>query len=295
MSLEQQPTILPQLVLGNTLPQISTQTPSSDLFVSLSELIAESVFYHPAVSVEDSSLTELEKNSLLALLDGKTVEEHFVETLVTRIEQGITPHHKVIRVCLSGIDSAQFHTLIGGDIEPVEQNPAMGVRGVSRFASHAYANAFALECRVIKTLQEKGYHIEIVVPFVRALSDAATIIDRLAEQGLPRGLNGLKVLYVCNVPSAAMLADRLLQYFDGVMIDWQDLSQFTLGVDKANSELDYLYNPDSEAITLLAEVVIKAAHQAKKPLLMITYSLQDFPKLQTFITETAQSESVYNF
>ncbi|MCG3729047.1 putative PEP-binding protein [Vibrio cincinnatiensis] len=295
MSLEQSPTIQPQLVLGNTLPQISTQTPSADLFVSLSELIAESVFYHPAISVEDDSLTELEKNSLSALLDGKTVDAHFVDTLVTRIEQGIKPQHKVIRICLSGIDSAQFQTLIGGDCESVEANPAMGVRGVSRFASAAYASAFTLECQVIKTLQEKGHNIEIVVPFVRALSDAATIIDRLAEQGLPRGLNGLKVLYVCNVPAAAILAERLLQYFDGVVIDWQDLSQFTLGVDKGNRELDYLYNPDSEAIMLLAEVAIKAAHQAKKPLLMVTYSLQEFPKLQAFLAEIAQAESIYNF
>lgn len=295
MSLERQPTIQTPLALGNTLPQISTQEPSADLFVSLSELIAESVFYHPAVALGDDSLSELETQSLTTILDGKTVEEHFVETLVTRIEQGIATHHDVIRICLSGADSAQFEALIGGEREPVEANPAMGVRGVSRLASHAYSSAFALECQVIKALQEKGHQIEIVVPFVRALSDAATIIDRLAEQGLPRGLNGLKVLYICSVPAAALLAERLLQYFDGIVIDWEDLAQFTLGVDKFNSALDYLYNPDSEAIMQLAEVAIKAAHQAKKPLLVVSHSLQDCPKLQTFLAETAQAESIYNF
>ncbi|NNN45178.1 MULTISPECIES: putative PEP-binding protein [Vibrio] len=295
MSLQQPLAIVPKLAQGNTLPQTSPQTASDDLFVSLSELIADSVFYHPAVSFEDASVTELEKNSLSALLDGKTIEAHFVATLVSRIEEGIRPFHKVIRICFSGVDSAQFKTLIGGEREPVEMNPAMGVRGVSRFASEAYAKAFNLECQVIKELRDKGYHIEIVVPFVRALSDAATIIDRLAEQGLPRGLNGLKVLYACHVPAAAILAERLLQYFDGMVIDWQDLTQFTLAVDKDNRELDYLYNPDSEAIMLLAETAIKAAQQAKKPLLVVTHALQAYPKLQNFLAENVHAESIYNF
>ena len=208
MSFEHPSMIHEQLVLGNSL--LGDQQPSNSpyLFVSLSELIAESVFYHPTLVCSTDSLSELEKSSLDAILGGLSIEEHFVNTLVTQIEQAITAQQH-IRVALSHADSHDFQALIGGSVEKSEVNPAIGLRGVARYASNSYAAGFALECKVIKTLRDKGHDIEIVVPFVRTLSDAATIIDRLAEQGLPRGLNGLKVSYTCNVPSAALLADAI--------------------------------------------------------------------------------------
>lgn len=295
MSLEHNVTIHEQLALGNTLPKATEQAPSSYLFVSLSELIAESVFYHPALVTGTDSLSELEKSSLEAMLGGKSIAEHFVDTLVEKISAAIQPHHQSLRVCLSSADSHGYQALLGGSLETDEVNPAMGVRGVSRYASQAYAPAFALECQVIKQLRSQGLDIEIVVPFVRTLSDAATIIDRLAEQGLPRGLNGLKVLYSCSVPSSVMVVERLLQYFDGVVIDWESLTQFTLGLDKDNAALAYLYNPDSESVTLLADIVFKAALQAKKPVLIVTTALETHLKLQNYLVENSQAEAIFNF
>ncbi|MFV0450027.1 MAG: putative PEP-binding protein [Vibrio sp.] len=296
MSFEQQGIILPELVLGNTLPNADSQQSSHALFVSLSELIAESVFYHPALTAGGVELLpELEQNSLNSLLNDQSIEQHFVSVLVGRIEQAISAEQTSIRVCLSSSDSYAFKALIGGSIEAEEVNPAMGVRGVSRFACSKYSPAFALECKVIKVLQEKGHKVEIVVPFVRALSDAATIIDRLAEQGLPRGLNGLRVLYVCSVPSAALVADKLLQYFDGVVIDWDELTQMTLGVDKYNEALSYLYNPESEAVSQLANLAVNAANLAKKPVVVVTRGLENYPKLQEYLAENVQPESIFNF
>jgi len=295
MSFEQQGAIHQELALGNTLPTSETQQNSHALFVSLSELIAESVFYHPALTSGVESLSELEQNSLQSLLNGQSIEEHFVSTLTESINQAIKPEHTSIRLSLSGSDSYAFKALIGGSIEADEVNPAMGIRGVSRFASKAYSCAFALECKVIKALQEKGHNIEIVVPFVRTLSDAATIIDRLAEQGLPRGLHGLKVHYSCCVPSAALLADKLLQYFDGIVIDWEELTQMTLGVDKHNEALSYLYNPESESVSQLVGIAVKAANFVKKPVAIVVRSLEDYPKLQENLAENIQPESVFSF
>ncbi len=295
MSFEQQGLIHQELVLGNTLPNNGVSFSGSTLFVSLSDLIAESVFYHPALAAGMESLTELEQSSLASLLNGQSLEEHFVATLTNSIVQAITAEHTSIRICLSSADSYGFKALIGGSLEAEEVNPALGLRGVSRFASNAYSSAFALECMVIKELQKQGYNIEIVVPFVRALSDAATIIDRLAEQGLPRGLNGLKVLYSCCVPSAALLADKLLQYFDGVVIDWDELTQTTLGVDKHNEAISYLYNPESEALTQLVSIAVTAASASKKPIIVVTRGLEDFPKLQEHLIENIEPESVFNF
>ncbi|MCA2018665.1 phosphoenolpyruvate synthase [Vibrio tritonius] len=293
MSFEHPSMIHEQLVLGNSL--LGDQQPSNSpyLFVSLSELIAESVFYHPTLVCSTDSLSELEKSSLDAILGGLSIEEHFVNTLVTKIEQAITAQQH-IRVALSQADSHDFQALIGGSVENSEVNPAIGLRGVSRYASNSYAAGFALECKVIKTLRDKGHDIEIVVPFVRTLSDAATIIDRLAEQGLPRGLKGLKVSYTCNVPSAALLADRMLKYFDGVVVDWDLLTQCTLGIDKQNPELEHLYNPESEAVTLLFEMAAKAAEQANKPLVILTTALDQYPKLQAYLLENQPNTCLFN-
>ncbi len=295
MSFEQQGVIHQELAFGSTLPGTDEQQTSQSLFVSFAELIAESVFYHPSLTSGVEMLSELEQSSLQSLLNGQSVEEHFVSTLTSKIAQAINSEHTSIRVCLSGSDSYAFKALIGGSIEADEVNPAMGLRGVSRFASQTYSSAFAMECKVIKQLQQLGHNIEIVVPFVRTLSDAATIIDRLAEQGLPRGLNGLKVLYSCCVPSAALLADKLLQYFDGIVLDWDELTQMTLGVDKYNEELSYLYNPESEAVSQLAMIAVKAANFTKKPVIVVVKDLESFPKLKEYLSEHIQPQSVFNF
>lgn len=284
------------LNIGTGVPSDTIQGDSSAVFVSLSELIAEHVFYHPALVSGTENLSELELQSLASILNEKSIKEHFIATLVTAIQEEIADKNALVKISLSDSDSHHFKTLIGGhSVESDEVNPAIGLRGVSRFASQAYAEGFKLECEVIKTLQKLHYNIEIVVPFVRSLSDAATIIDRLAEQGLPRGLNGLKVSYVCQVPSAALLADRLLQYFDGVVIDWDGLTQCTLGIDKYNEALAYLYNPESQSITMLVDYVTSAAEKVHKPLSIVTTGLADYTKLQTYLLDNHSTTRIFNF
>jgi len=138
---------------------------------------------------------------------------------------------------------------------------------------------------VIKALQEQRVHVEIVVPFVRALSDAAKIIDLLAEQGLPRGLNGLKVLYTVDVPSAALLSERLLHYFDGLVINLENLTQFTLGVDRLSEELEHLFDPQSEAVIDLIDMAVKAANHSNKPALVVSSGLASYNKIQEYVLE----------
>ena len=182
-----QGTIPTNALLGDVLPssQVSSIENATHLFVSLSDLVQESIFYHPEIGLHLDTLSEADKSSLQALLGEQSADEHFVSTLVSRIESSILPHHKQVRVCLSDADSYAYKALIGGSIEKQEVNPVIGVRGVSRFASAEYTHSFELECKVIKQLRDKGIDIEIVVPFVRALSDAAMVIDgcsRVAER-----------------------------------------------------------------------------------------------------------------
>ncbi|UOE79573.1 phosphoenolpyruvate synthase [Vibrio splendidus] len=292
MTQENQSTLHPELVLGDVLPSYNDNNNSNHLYVSLSELVMDRIFYHPSIESHLDTLTDIEKSSLDAILGDKTVDEHFVSTLVIAIQAAVQPNHTSVRIALSSADSYGFRSLLGGNCEAEEINPALGVRGVARYATSEYSKAFALECQVIKTLREQGINVEVVVPYVRALSDAAKIIDLLAEQGLPRGLNGLKVLFSCDVPSAVLLSERLLHYFDGVVVNVDSLASFTLGVDKHNEAQQHAFDPQNEAVITLLSMIVKATLNAKKPVLLVTQGLVDYPRLQGFIADLDGVETV---
>ncbi|MGY5614216.1 putative PEP-binding protein [Vibrio brasiliensis] len=288
MSLTRSSSIHPALNLGDSLPQLDQATSGSHLFVSLSEMILEHVFYHPDHAAILPSLDESEVASINAILGEQSLELHFVSTLTEQILAAVKPQHQSVRIDLGGADSYSFRTLLGGQLEPTEVNPALGLRGVSRFAHEKFVQLFTLECQVIKVLQQQGCDVEIVVPFVRGLSDAAKVIDLLAEQGLPRGLNGLKVLYTVDVPSGALLSERLLHYFDGLVINVENLAQFTLGVDRLSEELEYLFDPESEAVMMLIEQAVDAATNSNKPIVLVSNGLVQYARLQEYIVEHPQ-------
>ncbi|MCZ8500871.1 phosphoenolpyruvate synthase [Vibrio lentus] len=292
MTQENQSTLHPELVLGDVLPSYNDNNNSNHLYVSLSELVMDRVFYHPSIESYLDTLSDIEKTSLDAILGDKSVDEHFVSTLVVAIQAAVQPNHNAVRVALSSADSYGFRSLLGGNCEVEEVNPALGVRGVARYATPEYSKAFALECQVIKTLREQGFNVEIVVPYVRALSDAAKIIDLLAEQGLPRGLNGLKVLFSCDVPSAVLLSERLLHYFDGAAVNVDSLTQFALGVDKQNEAQQHAFDPQNEAVITLISSIVKATQHAKKPVLIVTQGLVDYPRLQGYIADLEGVDTV---
>lgn len=292
MSLTRSSSMHPALNLGDSLPKLDQASGGSHLFVSLSEMILEHVFYHPNHAPILSSLDESELASIQAILGDSTLESHFVATLTEQILLEVKPHHQSVRVDLGGADSYSFRSLLGGKIEAQEVNPALGLRGVSRYASEKFSQQFALECQVIKALQQQGCDVDIVVPFVRGLSDAAKIIDLLAEQGLPRGLNGLKVLYTIDVPAGALLSERLLHYFDGVVINLENLAQFTLGIDRLSEELEYLFDPQSEAVLQLIDQAVKAANNSSKPIVITSNGLIHYARLQEYIIEHPQIEVV---
>lgn len=274
-----------ELNLGDAIPGEESSSKSTHLFVSLSDLVSENIFYHPCYKNVESTLSDVELSSIDAILGEVSMEEHFVATLTERIMQSVKPNHQSVRVALGNADSYELSSLLGGKAEAQEINPALGLRGVSRYAQTKFSSAFALECQVIKALQQQGVQVEIVVPFVRALSDAAKIIDLLAEQGLPRGLNGLKVLYTVDVPSAALLSERLLHYFDGLVINLENLTQFTLGVDRLSEELEHLFDPQSEAVIDLIDMAAKAANHSSKPALVVSSGLASYNKIQEYVLE----------
>jgi pyruvate, water dikinase len=91
-----------------------------------------------------------------------------------------------------------------------------------------------MECEALRRVRgEMGLtNVQVMVPFVRTLGQADRVTQLLAAQGLKRGVDDLKLIMMCEVPSNAILADEFLEYFDGFSIGSNDLTQLTLGLDR---------------------------------------------------------------
>jgi pyruvate, water dikinase len=142
---------------------------------------------------------------------------------------------KPVIVRLSDFKSNEYRKLIGGSrYEPEEENPMLGFRGAARYISADFAPAFAMECEALRRVRhDMGLtNVEVMVPFVRTLGQAERVTQLLAQHGLQRGHNGLRVIMMCEVPSNAILAEQFLAFFDGFSIGSNDLTQLTLGLDR---------------------------------------------------------------
>jgi pyruvate,water dikinase len=142
---------------------------------------------------------------------------------------------KPVIVRLSDFKSNEYRKLIGGSrYEPEEENPMLGFRGAARYISADFAEAFAMECEaLLRVRRDMGLtNVQVMVPFVRTLGQAERVTKLLADHGLQRGKDDLKVIMMCEIPSNAILAEEFLKYFDGFSIGSNDLTQLTLGLDR---------------------------------------------------------------
>ncbi|MBU0541858.1 MAG: phosphoenolpyruvate synthase, partial [Gammaproteobacteria bacterium] len=172
---------------------------------------------------------------------------------------------KPVIVRMSDFKSNEYRKLIGGSrYEPEEENPMLGFRGAARYISEEFAECFEMECLALKRVREQmGLdNVQIMIPFVRTLNQAAKVVDLLARNGLKRGDNGLKVVMMCEVPSNAVLADQFLEYFDGFSIGSNDLTQLTLGLDR-DSGLDILAADFDERDPAVRALLSKAIEACK--------------------------------
>ncbi|MBR9727810.1 phosphoenolpyruvate synthase [Shewanella intestini] len=190
-----------------------------------------------------------------------------VEYYVARLVEGVASiasafYPKKVIVRMSDFKSNEYANLVGGDrYEPEEENPMLGFRGASRYISEAFRDCFALECEAIKRVRnDMGLkNVEIMIPFVRTVEEARQVIELLKEQGLERGVDGLRVIMMCELPSNALLADQFLEYFDGFSIGSNDLTQLTLGLDRDSGIISHLFDERNEAVKVLLSMAIKAA------------------------------------
>jgi pyruvate,water dikinase len=213
----------------------------------------------------------------------------YVEKLVEGISTlaaAFTPKKVIVR--LSDFKSNEYANLIGGKMyEPEEENPMLGFRGASRYISENFRDCFELECRALKRVREEMglTNVEIMVPFVRTLGEASQVIDLLAENGLKRGENGLRVIMMCELPSNAILAEEFLEYFDGFSIGSNDLTQLTLGLDRDSGVIAHLFDERNPAVKKLLSNAIQACNKAGKYIGICGQGPSDHPDLARWLME----------
>jgi pyruvate, water dikinase len=205
---------------------------------------------------------------------------------ISQIAAAFAPEPVIVR--LSDFKSNEYANLIGGkNYEPHEENPMLGFRGASRYIDKVFRPCFELECRALKRVRdEMGLtNVQVMVPFVRTLSEAQAVTQLLAENGLKRGENGLKHIMMCELPTNAVLADRYLEFFDGMSIGSNDMTQLALGLDRDSSVVAKSFDERDDAVKFLMSMAIKACKAQGKYVGICGQGPSDHPELARWLVE----------
>jgi len=227
------------------------------------------------VAIHPQALLELDKQTPenRALIDPmiaayKNPRDYFIKRVaegVATIAAAFAPEPVIFR--MSDFKSNEYANLIAGSrYEPHEENPMLGFRGASRYISEKFRPCFDMECEAMKYVRdEMGLtNVQIMIPFVRTVGEAKRVNEILAENGLKRGDNGLKLIMMCELPSNAVLAEQFLEHFDGFSIGSNDMTQLTLGLDRDSGLIAHLFDERDEAVKHMLHLAISACKKQGK-------------------------------
>ena len=263
------PQIKTKIMMNVGNPQLSfdfCQLPNDGVGLARLEfIINNNIGVHPKAILDYPNVDADLKKAVESVARGHASPRAFyvdkVAEGVATIAAAFWPKPVIVR--LSDFKSNEYRKLIGGSrYEPEEENPMLGFRGAARYISEDFREAFAMECEAIRRVRsDMGLtNVQVMVPFVRTLKQAERVTQLLAQHGLQRGENELKIIMMCEVPSNAILANEFLQFFDGFSIGSNDLTQLTLGLDR-DSGLELLaadFDERDPAVKVLLKQAITA-------------------------------------
>lgn len=213
---------------------------------------------------------------------------------VATIAAAFYPKPVIVRT--SDFKSNEYKKLVGGDIyEPDEENPMIGFRGAARYMAEDFKECFAMECEAMKKVRDEMglINVELMLPFVRTLEEAKAVTEIMAENGLKRGENGLRLIMMCEIPSNALLAEAFLEYFDGFSIGSNDLTQLTLGVDRDSGILANSFDERNDAVKVLLKMAISTCNRLGKYVGICGQGPSDHPDFaEWLVAEGIQSVSL---
>jgi len=259
--------------IGN--PQLAfdfCQLPNAGVGLARLEfIINNNIGVHPRAILEYPNVDQDLKKAVESIARGHASPRAFY---VDKLTEGIATiaaafYPKPVIVRLSDFKSNEYKKLIGGSrFEPDEENPMLGFRGASRYVAEDFAPAFEMECIALRRVREDMglTNVEVMVPFVRTVGQAERVVNLLAKYGLKRGVLGLRLIMMCEVPSNAILAEQFLEHFDGFSIGSNDLTQLTLGLDR-DSGMELLARDfderDPAVLFMLSRAIAECKRQNK--------------------------------
>ena len=245
---------------------------------------------HPNALLDYDSLDRETKRAIDEQMAGYPDPARF---FIDKIAEGVgtiaaafAPEPVIVR--LSDFKSNEYANLIGGDrYEPEEENPMLGFRGAGRYVADSFRPCFDLECEALKKVRnEMGLsNVEIMIPFVRTVAQAKEVIGILAENGLERGKDGLKIIMMSELPTNALLADQYLEFFDGMSIGSNDMTQLTLGLDRDSALVADIFDERDEAVRALLGMTIKACRAQGKYVGICGQGPSDHPDLARWLLD----------
>jgi pyruvate,water dikinase len=253
-------------------------------------IINNEIGVHPRACLEYADLP----SGLKKKLDEKTrgyanprsfYRDKLVEGVAT-IAAAFWPKPVIVR--LSDFKSNEYKKLLGGErYEPDEENPMLGWRGASRYIAPDFRECFEMECAAMKKVRDElGLtNVELMVPFVRTVGEAKAVLKLLADNGLERGKNSLKIVMMCELPSNAILADEFLELFDGFSIGSNDLTQLTLGLDRDSGLVAESFDERDAAVKAMLAMAIRACRKHGKYVGICGQGPSDHPDLARWLME----------
>jgi pyruvate,water dikinase len=252
-------------------------------------IINNSIQIHPRALLEYDQLDPATQKKIDKITAGYADRKTFY---INRLAEGIATiaaafYPRPVIVRMSDFKSNEYASLIGGtSFEPREENPMIGFRGASRYFSESFTECFAMECAAIYQVRNNMglTNVSSMIPFVRTIEEGANVLDLMAKHQLKRGEDGFNVFLMCEIPANAILAEQFLEYFDGMSIGSNDLTQLTLGVDR-DSSLISSFDERNPAVLKLMNVAIKACRKQNKYVGICGQAPSDYPEITKWLVE----------
>jgi len=253
-------------------------------------IINRMIGVHPRALLEFERLDgELQEQIRVQMAGYSDPVGFYVEKLaegIAQIAAAFAPQPVIVR--LSDFKSNEYANLIGGRAyEPSEENPMLGFRGAVRYTDETFRPCFELECRaLLRVREDMGLrNVQVMVPFVRTVKEARQVTELLAKNGLARGKDALKIIMMCELPTNALLAEQYLEYFDGMSIGSNDMTQLTLGLDRDSSIVAKLFDERDAAVKVLLQMAISTCRRLGKYVGICGQGPSDHPELARWLVE----------
>lgn len=298
----QMPKCNPMLILGDPDNAFALSfLPSAGVGLMRIEFaVSNSIRIHPIALVNFDSLKGKKAREQIAGITREYPDkkQFFIEQLaraVATVACAFYPREVIVR--MSDFKTNEYANLIGGkEFEPVEENPMIGFRGASRYYHERYREGFRMECAAMKMVREEmGMdNVKLMIPFCRTVEEGEKVVALMEEEGLKRGVNGLEIYVMAEIPSNILLADQFAKHFDGFSIGSNDLTQLTLGIDRDNAVISPLFNEKNPAAMQLISSLIRSAKKAKVKVGLCGQAPSDFPDYARFLVEEGIDSISFN-